>query len=359
MHTYHYEQTLHPPLVSQTLQSIIKSEVDTPLLTTKLYAPPTRRTLVPRRHLLRRLDKGLGQGRCLTLVSAPAGFGKTTLLSEWVQGLDRPAAWVSLDDGDNDLLSFLTYIIAAMQTVDEAIGESAQRLLQAPQPPPVESLIAMLINDISASPSPLLLALDDYHLITQPEVHQAMELLIAHQPTRIHIAIATRHDPPLPLPRMRARDQVTEIRQGDLRFTPEEAAAFLSRSIGLKLTPADIASLETHTEGWIAGLQLAALAIQGTVPIQGQDDESVKQLVADFSGRHHFVLDYLADEVLQQQPPEIQSFLLQTSILGHLSGPLCDAVVQIENWRPETDNHTPSLVSSHSSRSILTTILRL
>lgn len=353
IHTFHQEQTLHFQLVSQVLQGIIKSDVDTPLLTTKLYTPPTRRTLVPRPHLLQRLDEGLGQGRNLTLVSAPAGFGKTTLLSEWIRGLDRPTAWVSLDDGDNDPANYLTYIIAAMQTVDEAIGESVQRLLEAPQPPPVESLVAMLINDISASPSSLLLVLDDYHLITEPVVHQAMELLIAQQPARVHIAIATRHDPPLPLPRMRARDQVTEIRQVDLRFTPEEAAAFLSQSIGLKLTSADIATLETHTEGWIAGLQLVALAVQGTVPIRGQDDESVKQLVAGFSGRHHFVLDYLTDEVLQQQPPDIQSFLLQTSILDRLSGPLCDAVVEIEAWRLETDNYTQSPVSSLSSRNIL------
>ena len=334
-----------------------------PLLATKLYIPPVRPELVSRPRLIERLNAGLGQnqgfGRKLTLVSAPAGFGKTTLVSEWVHEVgahgDAPhVAWFSLDDGDNDPTRFLSYLIAALRTLAlsedgtsgvegiEArqrhvgmIGQEALSALQSPgvagatTPPPTEAVLTSLINEIAALPDRIILVLDDYHLIDAQEIHDALAFLLEHLPPQTHLVITTREDPHLPFARLRARGQMTELRATDLRFTPSEAAEFLNRAMGLDLSAEDIAALEARTEGWIAGLQLAALALQGlaqqgTFLIQGRKDTT--SLVESFSGSHRFVLDYLVEEVLQQQSESVRILLLRTSVLDRLCGPLCDAV---------------------------------
>ena len=298
----------------------------TPLLRTKLYIPPPRPNLVPRPRLFERLNAGL-HGK-LTLISAPAGFGKTTLLSEWIASCERPVAWLSLDEGDNDPTRFFTYLVAALQTLDPNLGQAALGLLRSPQPPSPEAVVATLINDIAATPAPpsassrqrLVLALDDYHTIVNLAVHEAAAFLLERQPPQIHVVIITRQDPLLPLSRLRARGQMTEFRTSDLQFTDEEAAAFLNQTMGLNLAPGEVAALEARTEGWIAGLQLAALSLQN------QADRSA--FVQAFSGDDRHVMDYLLDEVLSRQPEAVQTFLLRTSILERLSGPLCDAVTE-------------------------------
>ncbi len=290
----------------------------TPLLTTKLFVPAPRPEVIPRPRLLARLDEGL-RGR-LTLISAPAGFGKTTLLSAWLAAAERPVAWVALDAGDGEPTRFLTYLVAAMQTIAPGVGHGVLGALRAPQPPPSEALLTALINDLAAIPAPCVLVLDDYHAVEAPAVDQALAFLVAHLPPQLHLIIATREDPQLPLARLRARGQLAELRAADLRFTQAEAAAFLNQGMGLALAPAAIAALETRTEGWIAGLQLAALSLQGRADVDG--------FITSFTGSHRFVLDYLLEEVLQQQPAAIQRFLLSTSVLERLCGPLCDAVLQ-------------------------------
>ncbi|NOZ51350.1 MAG: hypothetical protein GXP37_15100 [Chloroflexi bacterium] len=289
----------------------------TPLLTTKLYVPPVRPELVPRPRLIKRLHEGLH--RKLTLISAPAGFGKTTLLSEWVQGGGRPVAWLSLDNGDNDPVQFLNYLIAALQQVDEGIGRTVRDILQSPQLPPAGNLVTLLINDITASAIALTLVLDDYHLITADSVHQIVQFLLENQPPSMHLAIGTRQDPRLPLPRLRARSQVTEIRERDLRFTTEEATAFLDQTMGLPLSPGAVQALESRTEGWIAGLQLAALALK-------EDPEDAEAFIAAFTGDDRYIVEYLVAEVLQRQPQATRDFLRQTAILDRLTASLCNAV---------------------------------
>ena len=307
----------------------------TPLLTTKFYIPPVRQDWVPRPHLIARLDAGLY--RKVTLISAPAGSGKTTLACAWLSRLRRPAidrggnveeeparrdvAWLSLDEGDSDPALFFAYLLAALGTVEASLGQSVRHLLEASQLPPIRTLITTLVNDLAARPEPLVLALDDYHTIDHLAIHEALGMLVERQPANLHLALITRHDPPLPLPRLRGRGQVTEVRQRDLRFSSEEAVRFLNDSMGLQLSPSDVALLETRTEGWIAGLQLAALSMQGRAP------ESVAEFIASFSGRYHFLLDYLTDEVLNRQPEAVQTFLLRTSILKRMCGSLCDAVL--------------------------------
>ena len=289
----------------------------TPILATKLYIPPLRPQVVIRPRLIERLNEGLH--RKLTLISAPAGFGKTTLVSEWVEGIERPTAWLSLDEGENDPTRFLTYLVAALRTIAANIGEGVLGVLQSPQPPPTESILTALLNEITAIPDNFVLVLDDYHLIDAKPIDHALTFLLEHLPPQMHLVIATREDPQLPLARLRARGQLTELRATDLRFTPSEAAGFLNQVMGLNLSAEDIAALETRTEGWIAGLQLAAISLQGH-----QDTTS---FIKSFTGSHHFVLDYLVEEVLQQQPESIQTFLLRTSILDRLCGSLCDAVL--------------------------------
>jgi len=299
-----------------------------PILQTKLYIPPIRPELVSRPRLIERLNAGLH--RKLTLVSAPAGFGKTTLVSEWVAGCERlepkvRAAWLSLDKGDNDPTRFLAYLVAALQTIVASIGEGVLGVLQSPQPPPTESILTALLNEITAVPDNFVLVLDDYHVIdakpvdVSTSVDQALTFLLEHLPPQMHLVIATREDPNIPLARLRARGQLAELRVADLRFTPAEATDFLNQVVGLNLSAEDITALETRTEGWIAGLQLAAISMQG--------HEDATSFIKSFTGSHHFVLDYLIEEVLQQQSESVQTFLLRTSILGRLCGPLCDAVL--------------------------------
>ena len=235
-----------------------------PILATKLYIPQPRPGIVRRPRLIERLNDGLQ--RKLTLISAPAGFGKTTLVSEGVAGCGRPVAWLSLDEGDNDPTRFLTYLVAALQTILANIGAGLLGVLQSPQPPPIESILTALLNEITAVPDNFILVLDDYHVIDSKPVDEALGFLLEHLPPQMHLVIATREDPDLPLARLRARGQLTELRAADLRFTPAEAAEFLNQVMGLNLSAEDIAALETRTEGWIAGLQLAALALQGHFP---------------------------------------------------------------------------------------------
>ena len=302
----------------------------TPILTTKLYIPPVRAEWVPRPHLVERLNDGLG-GRKLTLVSAPAGSGKTSLVTTWLSDLpisDFQVAWLSLDQADNDPLRFFAYLVAALRTVDQQIGQDAVRLIERAPSLPADSLVTSLINDVAGRSSPVILVLDDYHAITELVIHEAAGLLLDRQPPNMHLVITTRHDPPLPLSRLRGRGQMTELRQSDLRFTPEEAAAFLNRSMGLQLTPSEIAALEKHTEGWITGLQLAALSMQG------RDPAAIARFIAGFSGRYHFILDYLTDEVLQRQPQPVQTFLFRTAILDRLCSSLCDAVLDDADLAP-------------------------
>jgi len=302
------------------------------MLATKLYIPPPRPTVIPRARLLRRLDAGL-RGK-LTLVAAPAGFGKTTLVSSWVAALGAcPVAWLALDAGDNDPLRFLTYLVAAFRTVTP-VSEELLAFLQSPQAPRTlagyEAILTQLLNALAArpvTPAPAatpgcVLVLDDYHVIEGQGPHstvdQALSFFLDYLPAQVHVVITTRADPHLPLARLRARGQLTEVRAADLRFTPAEAAEFLNQVMELNLAAADVARLEARTEGWIAGLQLAALSLQGHPDGPG--------FIRAFAGDHRYIVDYLVAEVLQQQPAPLRQFLLQTAILDRLSGPLCDAV---------------------------------
>jgi LuxR family maltose regulon positive regulatory protein len=296
-----------------------------PLLTTKLHIPLSRPGLVERPRLIERLDEGLRLGHKLTLIFAPAGFGKTTLLSEWVAHCGRSVAWLSLDEGDNDLTRFLSYLIAALQSINPGIGENALETFQFHQPPSLEALITTLVNQINITPEPFILILDDYHLITVQTVSQALSFLLDHLPPQMHLMIASRVDPTLPIARLRARGQLTELRQTDLRFAAEEAAAFLNQAMELDLSVENVAALNARTEGWIAGLQMASLAMQSTVSTSAEKDAA--GFVQAFTGSNRYVLDYLVEEVLQRQPQSIQTFLLQTSILDYLTGPLCDAIL--------------------------------
>ncbi|NOU98099.1 LuxR family transcriptional regulator [Paenibacillus sp. LMG 31456] len=289
-----------------------------PIVFTKLYIPSPRSKAVLRPRLIERLNEGIQ--RKLTLISASAGCGKTTLVSEWIAGCSQPAAWLSLEEGDNDLVSFLTYLIAAVQTIATNIGEGVFGLLQSPQLPPVESILTILLNEIAALPSNFVLVLDDYHVIDAIPIDNAIAFFLEHMPPQMHLVIATREDPRLPLAQLRVSNQLTEVRATDLRFTSTEAAEFLGQVMGLQLSSDNIALLESRTEGWIAGLQLAALSMQG--------HEDPASFIKSFSGSHHFVLDYLVEEVLKQRSVSIQTFLLCTSILDRLCGPLCDAVLR-------------------------------
>lgn len=287
-----------------------------PILTTKLHIPLPRTKSVIRPRLIERLNEGLG--RKLTLISASAGFGKTTLVSEWVSGCDRSVAWLSLDEGDNDSARFLTYLVTALQTIAEQIGEGVVRAIKSPQPPSTESLLTILLNEISNLPYNFVLVLDDYHVIDAKQIDDALIFLLEHLPLQMHLVIATRENPQLPLGRLRARGYLSELRAADLRFTPMETASFLNQVMELGLSADEIQALETQTEGWIAGLQLAALSLQGR--------EDTSAFIRAFAGDNRYIVDYLVEEVLQRQPGHVRSFLLQTSILDRLHGPLCDAV---------------------------------
>ncbi len=294
------------------------------LVTTKLRAPRARPKLVARPRLREAL--ALGEGHRLTLVSAPAGFGKTTLLGEWLE--DRSAegsavAWVSLDGSDNDPARFLTYLVGALGDVEDRIGEGVLASLRSPQLPPVEAVVGALVNELAGVPQEIFVILDDYHLIDSEPVHQAVSFLLEHIPDNVRLVISGRADPPLPLSRLRARDQMTELRAADLRFTTDEAAAFLGDVMGLTLSAGDVATLEEITEGWIVALQLAALSMQ--------DREDVSGFVESFSGSNRHVLDFLAEEVLERQPTDVREFLLQTSVLENMTAQLCKALTGRED----------------------------
>jgi LuxR family maltose regulon positive regulatory protein len=289
----------------------------TPLLATKLHVPRRRRGLVPRPRLSARLDRGAEAP--LTLVSASAGFGKTTLLTEWLPAADsRSTAWLSLDQRDNDPVVFWTYLVSALQAAVDGVGAGALALLREPHAS-FDEVLATLINELDAADDDVVLVLDDYHAIALPEIHERMSVFVERLPPHVHLVIATRADPPLPVARWRARGDLVEIRADDLRFTAEEAAAYLNEAMGLALTADHVAALEARTEGWIAALQLAALSMQGRDDVAG--------FIAGFAGDDRYIVDYLVEEVLQRQQDDVRDFLLQTSILGRLTGPLCDVVV--------------------------------
>jgi len=292
-----------------------------PILATKLYIPPPRLGIVSRPRLIERLNDGMAKGSKLALISASAGFGKTTLVSEWIAQCKKPAAWLSLDDGDNDLTRFLSYLIAALQTMQAGLGESLLSMFQSPQLPQTETILTALLNEVSAIEQDFILVLDDYHALDSKPIDEALAFFVDHIPPKLHLVLASREDPRLPLARLRVRNELTELRAADLRFTPAEAAEFLNQGMGLRLSPEDIAALESRTEGWIAGLQLAALSMQGHA------SSDAASFIKSFTGSHRFVLDYLVEEVLRQQNESIQAFLLRTSILDRMCGSLCDAIL--------------------------------
>ena len=303
------------------------------LLQTKLFKPALRSSLITRTHLIDQLNAGLGIGTegftaRLTLVCAPAGFGKTTLVTAWLdQFASRDAqsssgliAWLSLDYNDNDPIRFLAYLTAALQTAVPQLGETAEHYLQSPQPPTAETILTLLINDITRHNQPLILVLDDYHVVAATAVHQAVVFLLEHLPPQLHLLITTRSDPALPLSRLRARDQIVEIRANDLRFAFDEIHLFFNQVMGLTLSHKEMAALEQRTEGWIAGLQLAALSLKG------RTDQAER--IAAFTGSHRFIIDYLTEEVLSHQPDSVRNFLLSTSILERVCGSLGSALTQ-------------------------------
>jgi LuxR family maltose regulon positive regulatory protein len=286
------------------------------LLRTKLFIPRPRKKLVTRQRLVDCLNAGLDKK--LTLIAAPAGFGKTTLLSEWIPQSPRCVTWLSLDEEDNDPSRFWAYFIASVQGLQTQIGSNALALLRSEHSPAIASVLTTLINDIASFPDDFSLVLDDYHVIESQPIHDGLTFLLDHLPSNMHLILTTRLDPPLPASRLRARDQLMEIRANDLRFTVNEAAAFLANVMGLTLSGEEAAALEARTEGWIAGLQIAALSMQGREDISG--------FIEAFSGSHRHILGYLADEVINQQSESTLRFLLQTSILDRLCGSLCNAV---------------------------------
>jgi LuxR family maltose regulon positive regulatory protein len=326
-----------PPLTAVAARPTSAAALPTNLLATKLFVPPARANLVVRQRLFERVEAGLHNK--LTLVAAPAGFGKTTLLSAWratAAGSALPFAWVSLDHADNDSLRFWSYVITALDTLVPGVGTTALALLQSPQPPPIEHILTSVLNAFSATSAlppvhDMALVLDDYHVITAPAIHAALAFLLDYLPPHLHLVILTRADPALPLARLRARGAVTELHARDLRFTPDEGAAFLNQVMGLSLTATDVAALEVRTEGWVAGLQLAALAMR--------DHQDRSGFIRSFTGSNRYIVDYLAAEAFASQPAHIQTFLLQTAILDRMCGSLCDVVMGLTpDERPMTND---------------------
>jgi LuxR family transcriptional regulator, maltose regulon positive regulatory protein len=288
-----------------------------PLLRTKLFIPPARSNQIPRPRLLELLNAGLD--KALILVSAPAGYGKTTLLSSWLRATGISSAWLSLDKSDNDPVHFLQYFLSALHLIVPTVSVDLLNMLQGIRPPPYEALLSLVINEIDQNLDPCVLVLDDFHVIESQTVLEMLVFLLDHMPQPMHLALLTRTDPFLPLARLRVRDQLLDIRLDQLRFTPGEIAVFLNGVMGLQLAAPDIAALERRTEGWIAGIQLAALSMQSCQDLPG--------FVSAFTGSHYYIMDYLAEEVLKRQSPAVSTFLLQTSILDHMCAPLSQAVV--------------------------------
>ena len=315
------------------------------LIKTKFNIPPFQPNLISRPRLLNRLQDDLWQAggftRKLSLISAPAGYGKTTLIAEFCQQLqtsDHPVmddleldvCWLSLEDADNDQVRFLTYFIAALKNLEGTTGDTALGMLQSPQIPPLEVYLATLVNDIARFSQPVLFVIDDYHLVHTPAIHQMLNFILEHQPFQLHLILLSREDPPIPLPRLRAQGQVREIRQDDLRFNSREIAIYLQQGIGVSLDSKDLGALERRTEGWAAGLQLAALSMESR--------KDISTFIQEFTGSNRYILDYLIEEVFRNQSEEIQKFLLQVSILDRLSPPLCDFVVEKNNSRDILDH---------------------
>lgn len=292
------------------------------LIKTKINIPALKRDLVLRKRINKALSEGIQAGRKLTLISAPAGFGKTTLVCEWLEMCKIPAAWISLDENDGDAARFLTYLVTALQTLISSVGDGVLVALQSSQPVAAKDLLTTLLNELSATEDGFILVLDDFYTVDSRAVNELLAFLVDHMPPQMHLVITTREDPALPLARLRARNQLTEVRAAELRFTEDEAAAFLNQVMGLNLSAEDITALEARTEGWVAGLQLAALSMQGKT--------DATEFIHSFSGTNQFVLNYLLEEVLQKQSESLQGFLLRTSILGRLNGSLCDALWQGE-----------------------------
>jgi len=294
-----------------------------PILATKFHIPVPRADLVSRPRLLRKLSEGLTNP--LTLISAPAGFGKTTLIAEWrysPAGRDLPLAWFSLEAEDNDPVRFLSCLASALESLRPGLVAEAEVLLQSALP---KAALAALIHCLNSIPQPFALVLEDYHLITASEIHDTVAYLISHLPAQMHLVLSSRIDPPLPLSRLRVRGDLTEIRADDLRFTREETSAYLNQVMGLALSSKDIDALETRTEGWIAGLKLAALSMQS------EPEADLSNFVSEFAGSHHYIADYLVEEVLNGLPDPVRNFLLQTSISTCLCGELCDAITGQDN----------------------------
>src|SRR5271156_840277 len=288
------------------------------LLATKLHMPRPRPGFVPRPLLAGRLEEGLARG--LGLVCAPAGSGKTALPPDWARRENRPVAWLSLDTGDNDPARFWRYVAAALDRVRPGIGEQVAVLLRGPQQPPLEAVVTTLINELALLPGEVTVVLDDYHLIDSQPVHGSIAFLLGRLPPGLRLVLASRADPPLSLARLRADGRLGELRADELRFTLDETGVFLREATGLDLPATSVAAFQDRTEGWVAGLQLAALSLRGQGDVAG--------FVATFSGSHRYVLDYLTEEVLARQSEQVRGFLLETSVLDQLSGPLCDAVTR-------------------------------
>ena len=305
-----------------------------PLLRTKVNVPRLRAGIVRRNVLLDLSNEGLGNAdgftRQLTLVSAPAGYGKTTFVIEWIKRLELPVAWVSLEETDNDPNRFLAYLIAAIQQVQDDFGEGTKKLLLSAQGPPMETILTVFVNELSALRTSLFLVLDDYHVIHTLPIHEQLRFLLEHQPVHLHLVVISREDPLLPISRLRARNRILEIRQENLQFSRNETIEFLTKLMGLNLTDEQITVLERRTEGWVAGLQLAALSMRGEKDLSGFIDA--------FAGSSRFVLDYLLEEVFEHQPEDMKDFLLKTSILERLSSSLCDAVTESENSQKLLEN---------------------
>lgn len=294
------------------------------VLATKLFSPPIKTGLVRRSGLVQRLESGYQAGKRVALISAPAGFGKTTLVCEWISSLDsvKPFGWLSLDEGDNDPVRFLIYLVSAIQKINDEIGQTVLASLNSSQTPPLSDLVESLINQISSAAGPFLIVLDDYHLIKKSEVHSLMQLFLKRQPESLHWVIITREDPPLPLPRMRVQGLITEIRERDLRFSLSEAHEFLVNTMGLVLSSQDVSKLEERTEGWAAGMQLAALALE-----EYSNEEERHAFIEAFAGSNRFIVDYLISEVLERQTEITRQFLLKTSLLERFCYELCDQIV--------------------------------
>ncbi|MBN1537716.1 MAG: hypothetical protein JW908_13345 [Anaerolineales bacterium] len=313
------------------------------VLSTKFYIPPARENAVERTHLTSRLFSGVNRPGCFSLISSPAGFGKTTILSEFISHLQLPVAWVSLDEGDNDPIHFWTCLITSFQSILGNIGESALELFNTQQSLPDNTAPTILINDLAAHNQSMVLVLDDYHIIQSQPVHSGMQFLLDHLPNNLHIIVSTRHDPPWPMARFRASNQLTEIRAQDLRFSIEEATEFLNHTMGLNLSHEDIAALEDRTEGWAAGLQLAALSIKGR--------SDAPAFIQAFTGSNLYVAEYLVEEVIQRQSEAMREFLLQTSILKRMNAGLCEAVTDCQDGQAilQSLRHTNTFLVSLDS----------